>query len=64
MDKIKLAIASDLSGFPLREAIVKHLKENYADTVEVIDFGIESADKPKPYFEQAPKVAKLIQRRC
>ena len=61
MDKIKLAIASDLSGFPLREAIVKHLKENYADTIEVIDFGIESADKPKPYFEQAPKVAKLVQ---
>lgn len=61
MDKIKLAIASDLSGFPLREAIVKHLTEKYADTIEVIDFGIESEDKPKPYFEQAPKVAKAVQ---
>ena len=61
MDKIKLSIASDLSGFPLREAIVKHLNEKYADTIEVIDFGIESADKPKPYFEQAPKVAKSVQ---
>ncbi len=61
MDKIKLAIASDLSGFPLREAIVNHLADKYADTIEVIDFGIESADKPKPYFEQAPKVAKSVQ---
>jgi len=61
MDKIKLAIASDLSGFPLKNAIVKHLKENYSDKIEVIDFGIESEDKPKPYFEQAPKVARAIQ---
>jgi ribose 5-phosphate isomerase B len=61
MDKIKLAIASDLSGFPLKKAIVAHLKEKYADSIEVIDFGIESEDKPKPYFEQAPKVAKLVQ---
>jgi len=61
MDKIKLAIASDLSGFPLKKAIVAHLKEKHADSIEVIDFGIESEDKPKPYFEQAPKVAKLVQ---
>lgn len=61
MAKIKLAIASDLSGFPLKQAIVEHLKENYADTIEVTDFGIESADAPKPYFEQAPKVAKVVQ---
>ncbi|MDA3810794.1 MAG: RpiB/LacA/LacB family sugar-phosphate isomerase [Spirochaetaceae bacterium] len=61
MEKIKLAIASDLSGFPLKKAIVAHLEEKYADSIEVIDFGIESEDKPKPYFEQAPKVAKLVQ---
>lgn len=55
---MKIAIASDLSGFPLKQEIVKHLKEkNY----EVIDFGIESEDKPQPYFMQAPKVAKAIQ---
>jgi len=60
MEKIKLAIASDLSGFPLKNAIVKHLKENYSDKIEVMDFGIESEDKPKPYFEQAPKVARAI----
>jgi ribose 5-phosphate isomerase B len=61
MEKIKLAIASDLSGYPLKNAIVKHLMENYGDKVEVIDFGIESEEQPKPYFEQAPKVARVIQ---
>lgn len=61
MEKIKLAIASDLSGFPLKKAVVEHLKENYADAIEVIDFGIESEENPKPYFEQAPKVARCVQ---
>lgn len=59
-DKTKIAIASDLSGFPLKRAIVEHL-QNRAD-VEIIDFGIESEDKPQPYVEQAPKVAQAIQR--
>lgn len=54
-----IAIASDLSGFPLREELVKHLKEKAG--VEVLDFGIPSADQPKPYFEQAPLVARAIQ---
>jgi ribose 5-phosphate isomerase B len=62
MEKIKLAIASDLSGFPLKKAIVNHLVENYGDKIEVIDFGIESEEQPKPYFEQAPKVARVIQK--
>ncbi len=61
MEKIKLAIASDLSGYILKTAIVDHLKEKYAGSIEIIDFGIESENKPEPYFEQAPKVAKLIQ---
>ncbi|MBU0936370.1 MAG: RpiB/LacA/LacB family sugar-phosphate isomerase [Spirochaetes bacterium] len=56
---MKIAIASDLSGFPLREELVKHLKEK--EGVEVLDFGIPSADQPKPYFEQAPLVARAIQ---
>lgn len=59
-DKIRIALASDLSGFPLKQEIVKHLRENHPE-VEVTDFGIESADAPKPYFEQAPKVARAIQ---
>ncbi len=58
-DKITLAIASDLSGFPLKTAIVEYL--NTRDDIEVIDFGIESPDAPKPYSVQAPKVAQAIQ---
>jgi ribose 5-phosphate isomerase B len=58
---MKLAIASDLSGFPLAREIVKHLKENHPE-IEVIDFGIESTDAPQPYFIQAPKVAKSVQK--
>ena len=56
---MKIAIASDLSGFPLKEAVKEHLQER--DDIEIIDFGIESKDKPKAYWEQAPKVAKAIQ---
>ena len=58
---MKLAIASDLSGFPLAREIVKHLAENHPE-IELIDFGIESADAPQPYFVQAPKVAKAVQK--
>ncbi|MFP4364947.1 MAG: RpiB/LacA/LacB family sugar-phosphate isomerase [Spirochaetia bacterium] len=56
---MKIALVSDLSGFLLKEAVKKHLEEK--DGIEVIDFGIEDQDHPKPYFEQAPKVAKAIQ---
>ena len=56
---MKIAIASDLSGFPLKEAIVKHLRENKH---EVTDFGIPSEAEAAPYFMQAPKVAKAIQK--
>jgi len=55
---MKIAIASDLSGFALKQEIVKHLREK---GVEVLDFGIPSADAPKPYFMQAPLVCKAIQ---
>ncbi|MFZ4615897.1 MAG: RpiB/LacA/LacB family sugar-phosphate isomerase [Rectinemataceae bacterium] len=58
---MKLAIASDLSGFPLKQEIVKHLRETHPD-IEVSDFGIEDADHPQPYFVQAPKVARAIQK--
>jgi ribose 5-phosphate isomerase B len=57
---MKLAIASDLSGFPLAREIVKHLAENHPG-IEVLDFGIPSADAAQPYFIQAPKVAKAVQ---
>lgn len=55
---MRIAIASDLSGFPLKEEIVRHLQEN---GYEIVDFGIPSAEEPQPYFIQAPKVAKAIQ---
>ena len=58
--KIKIAVASDLSGFTLKKAVVEYLKER--GEIEVIDFGIESEDTPQPYFIQAPKVAECVQR--
>jgi ribose 5-phosphate isomerase B len=54
---MKIAIASDLSGYPLKKAIVDHL---VGKCVEVLDFGIPNADEPQPYFIQAPKVARAI----
>ncbi len=59
LKNMKIAIASDLSGFPLREAVVAYLKER--GDVEVIDYGIISPDTPQPYTVQAPKVAKSVQ---
>jgi ribose 5-phosphate isomerase B len=53
-----IAIASDLSGFPLKQEIAAHLKEK---GFTLLDFGIEREDAPQPYFIQAPKVAKAIQ---
>lgn len=58
-DKLKLAIACDLSGFPLKVEVASYLRER--GDIELIDFGIESAEAPKPYFEQAPKVARALQ---
>lgn len=57
---MKIAIASDLSGFSLKEEIAAHLKTK--EGIEVIDFGIPSADQPKPYFAQAPLVCGAIQK--
>ncbi len=57
---MKIAIASDLSGFPLKEEIVAHLRAK--EGIEVLDLGIPAADKPSPYFAQAPLVCKAIQR--
>ena len=56
---MNIAIASDLSGFPLKEEIAKHLRGR--EGIEVLDFGIASVDQPKPYVEQAPLVARAIQ---
>ncbi len=56
---IKIAIASDLSGYPLKKAIVEHLSKR--EDIQVIDFGIPNENEPHPYTEQAPKVCKAIQ---
>lgn len=56
---IRIAIASDLSGFPLKTAVVEHLKKR--EDIEIIDFGIDSEENPQPYVVQAPKVAEAIQ---
>jgi len=57
--KTKIAIASDLSGFPLKEAIMEYLNEQPG--FEVVDFGIVDPDNPKPYTVQGPKVAGAVQ---
>lgn len=57
---MKIAIVSDLSGFPLKKAVAEHLGEK--DGYEVIDYGIESEDSPQPYWKQAPKVAESVQK--
>lgn len=59
MSQTVIAIASDLSGYPLKRELAAHLRERQ-DT-SVLDLGIESEDRPAPYFEQAPKVARAIQ---
>jgi ribose 5-phosphate isomerase B len=59
-EKITIAIASDLSGFPLKKAIAEFLAER--DDVTVIDYGISDPEKPEPYTAQAPKVAGAVQR--
>lgn len=59
-EKMKIALASDLSGFPLKKAVAEYLKER--DDVEIIDFGIDSEENPQPYVVQAPKVAEAVAR--
>lgn len=57
---MKIAIVSDLSGFPLKTAVIEHL--NKKGGYEIQDFGIESEDAPQPYWKQAPKVAEAVQK--
>ncbi|TVQ40086.1 MAG: RpiB/LacA/LacB family sugar-phosphate isomerase [Spirochaetaceae bacterium] len=57
--RTRVAIASDKSGFPLKQAVVEYL--NNRDDIEIIDFGLNSLDEVQPYDAQAPKVARAIQ---
>lgn len=56
---MKVAVVSDKSGFPLKQAVVEYLQGR--DDVELIDFGLNSAEENEPYDGQAPKVARAIQ---
>ncbi|NOY09241.1 MAG: RpiB/LacA/LacB family sugar-phosphate isomerase [Spirochaetes bacterium] len=56
---MKIGIASDLSGFPLKRAVAAYLKKR--ENTELTDFGIDAEDKPKVYFEQAKKVSHAVQ---
>lgn len=55
----RIAIASDKSGFPLKDAVATYLQTR--NDVEVIDYGLQNASEAEPYDGQAPKVARAIQ---
>ncbi len=56
---MKVAVASDKSGFPLKQAVVEYLQTR--GDVELVDYGLNSAEENEPYDAQAPKVARAIQ---
>ncbi|AFG36237.1 RpiB/LacA/LacB family sugar-phosphate isomerase [Spirochaeta africana] len=57
--KITVAVASDKSGFPLKQAVVEYLRGR--DDIEVLDYGLASLEENEPYHVQAAKVARAIQ---
>jgi ribose 5-phosphate isomerase B len=59
MSTRRVVVASDRSGFPLKEAVVEYLQTR--DDVSVTDLGLASAEENSPYDAQAPKVARAIQ---
>ncbi len=59
MSTRRVVVASDRSGFPLKEAVVEYLRTR--DDVLVTDFGLASAEENSPYDAQAPNVARAIQ---
>lgn len=57
--KIRLAVASDRAGYPLKQALLEYLATR--EDLEVLDLGQDSPDEARPYVEQAPKVARALQ---
>ena len=55
---MKLAIGSDKSGFPLKEAIKAYLQ---SENIDFDDLGTTDLDHVKPYYVVASTVAPLIQ---
>ena len=58
--KVRVAIASDKSGYSLKEAVLEYLRSR--DDIDVLDMGQDSPDEARPYDGQAPKVARLLQK--
>lgn len=56
---MRVAIASDKSGYPLKDAVRQYLETR--DDMEIIDFGLAGPEENEPYDGQAPKVAQAIQ---
>lgn len=56
---MKIAIGSDKSGFLLKEAVKADL---ISKGHQIVDVGTQDMEHGVPYFEVAPKVAKLIQK--
>lgn len=54
---MKLVIGSDLSGFPLKNEIIRHLEEA-GHSLE--DLGTLSADAVRPFFKTASAVAEAV----
>ena len=54
---MKIAIASDFSGFRLKGAVRQYLVEQ---GFEVADLGQTSADTPVPYFDAAANLARAV----
>ena len=55
---MKIAIGSDKSGFPLKEAIAKYLAQA---GIDFADLGTKDVEQPIAYFEAAPKIAQTVQ---
>jgi ribose 5-phosphate isomerase B len=58
--RLTIAVASDLSGFPLKTAIADHLRGKAG--VSLLDLGIDSEKNPRPYYEQAARLAVAVQK--
>jgi len=54
---MKLAIASDKSGFLLKEAIRAYLDEK---NIPYDDLGTKDTENPSPFFATAPHIAPLV----
>jgi len=57
-EKIRVAVACDPGGFPLKGPVVDQLSTH--PEIEIIDYGMEDADHPIMYYEQADKACRAL----